>query len=192
MKYLKVILFTLILATICGIFLTGINAFTRTRIIKYEEFILRSSVLEALGVNYSRGNIDEVFRKNVFAEKAGENIFYRTKDGAVAFEIRGSGLWGPIHGLVAMEPDFSTIRRLLILHQEETPGLGGRIGEDEFLSQFRGKTMLPGLVFLPHGKARASNEVDAITGATGSSRALEKLINENVKKILPLIKDIGK
>ncbi|HBU08136.1 MAG TPA: hypothetical protein DEA99_02835, partial [Candidatus Omnitrophica bacterium] len=37
-------------------------------------------------------------------------------------------------------------------------------------------------------KAKANNEVDAITGATGSSRALERLLNETIQKKL---KELG-
>ena len=41
---------------------------------------------------------------------------------------------------------------------------------------------------MPEGKASQKNEVDAITGATGSSRAFEKLINDNAQKYLAVLK----
>lgn len=189
MRYIKIVLFTLVLSTICGILLTGMNIFTKERITKYEQFVLYSSVLEALGMEYSRENVEEIFKDNVTMEEVSGITFYRSEDGAVAFEVKGPGLWGPIKGLVSLEPDLATIRRLLILHQEETPGLGGRIEEEEFLSQFRGKKVIPRIVFLPEGKAKAPNEVDAITGATGSSRALEKLLNEEIQKAVSIIKN---
>ena len=49
----------------------------------------------------------------------------------------GPGLWGSIEGYVAISKDYSTILGLTFITQSETPGLGGRIGEEEYLSQFR-------------------------------------------------------
>jgi electron transport complex protein RnfG len=58
---------------------------------------------------------------------------------------------------------------LVILENRETPGLGARIAHDEaFLGQFRGRE-------LPLGDLSAS--VDAISGATVSSRAVMRLVS---------------
>ena len=57
------------------------------------------------------------------------------------------------------------------------------------MNQFKNKGFVPSLVFTPAGSARANNEVDAITGATGSSRALEKLLNETIQKNISRLKD---
>ena len=100
----------------------------------------------------------------------------------MAFEFKGPGLWGPIYGIISLNPDLKTVRRINILHQEETPGLGARIADNSYLSQFKNKEFFPSLVFTPAGKAKANNEVDAITGATGSSKALEKLLNETIQR----------
>ena len=69
-------------------------------------------------------------QENINTKKLGEKDFYVTSGGDVAFEISGSGLWGPIRGIVAVLPDMKTIKGITIIYQEETPGLGGRIGED--------------------------------------------------------------
>ena len=55
---------------------------------------------------------------------------------------------------------------------------------------FKNKEVVPKISFVSSGKAKASNEVDAITGATGSSKALERLLNETIQKKLKLL--IGK
>jgi Na+-transporting NADH:ubiquinone oxidoreductase subunit C len=56
---------------------------------------------------------------------------------AYCFEIRGKGLWGSMQALVSTTVDLRTILDFNIVNQHETPGLGARIEEDWFLSQFR-------------------------------------------------------
>lgn len=56
---------------------------------------------------------------------------------AYCFEIKGKGLWGTMQALVSTSTDFMTILDFKILNQQETPGLGARIEEEWFLSQFR-------------------------------------------------------
>ncbi|MDP2938908.1 MAG: FMN-binding protein [Candidatus Omnitrophota bacterium] len=185
---LRIIIFVVLMGTISGVLLVGINATTATRIAKNEELKLKSAILDVLEISYTKQDILDVFDKGIKVKKSHTYIFYESLDKAVAFEFYGPGLWGPIHGIVSINPDFKTIRTLKILYQEETPGLGGRIAEKTYLSQFKNKEFLPKIIFSPSGKSKANNEVDAITGATGSSRALEKLLNETLQKNIDILK----
>ncbi|HLD82933.1 MAG TPA: FMN-binding protein, partial [Candidatus Omnitrophota bacterium] len=126
---------------------------------------------------------------NVKALEVSGYQFYKSSNGSTAFEFSGPGLWGHIYGLASINPGLKAIKAIVILHQEETPGLGARIAEGAFLKQFRGKEFLPKLLFVAEGKSSANNEVDAITGATGSSRALEKLLNETLEKNVSLLSE---
>ena len=183
---LKILIFCIIMGTGSGVLLVGINAFTAARITKNEELRLQSSVLDVLGIPYTMSNVLDVFKANVEELKKGEKIIYKGKDQAVAFEFSGPGVWGMITGIISINPpdlnnsDLKTIRKLKILHQEETPGLGARIATTEYLDQFKNKEVIPVLVFTPAGKAKANNEIDVITGATYSSKALEKLLNKSI------------
>lgn len=181
---LKIIIFVLVMGTVSSGLLVGINAYTSPLIAKNEEFKLKSAVLDVLQIPYDKITVNKIFDKNVKAVEKGNNMFYTAMDGSVAFEFSGAGLWGPISGIISLEKDLRTIRTIKITHQEETPGLGGRIAEKDYLKQFKGKEVFPVLLFMPEGKSAKKNEVDAITGATGSSRAFEKLINENIKKYI--------
>lgn len=184
----RILIFVILLGTLSGALLVGVNSYTAARILKNEEMKLKSSVLDVLGISYEKPDILAVFGSSVKISNAGGLEFYRSSDGSVAFEFNGPGLWGAISGIISLEKDLKTVRRIKITHQEETPGLGGRIAESDYLKQFRSKEVLPKLIFMPEGQASAKNEVDAITGATGSSRAFEKLINENVQKYLAALK----
>ncbi|MDP3731615.1 MAG: FMN-binding protein [Candidatus Omnitrophota bacterium] len=185
---LKVIIFVIIMGTVSGILLVGVNVYTMPLISKNEEFKLKTSVLAVLEIDHDKSDATKIFAEEVKELKKDGYLFYTSSDGAVAFEFHGSGLWGPISGIISLEKDFKTIRKIKITYQEETPGLGGRIAEADYLKQFKRKEILPRLIFMPEGKAAQKNEVDAITGATGSSRAFEKLINENVQKYLSALK----
>lgn len=184
---LRVLIFVLVMGTVSGGLLVGVNAITASLIAKNEELKLKSSVLDALEINYDKTNALKIFAENVKTIKKDKYTFYTASDASVAFEFYGPGLWGPISGIISLEKDLKTIRKIKINHQEETPGLGGRIAEADYLKQFKHKEVLPRLKFMPEGKAIEKNEVDAITGATGSSRAFEKLINENLQKYLAVL-----
>ena len=185
---LRVLIFVVVMGTAAGLLLIGVSAFTSPMISRNEELKTKSSVLSVLEISYSKSDIIKIFDEQIKISKRGAYTFYNGPDSSLAFEFRGPGLWGPISGFISLEKDMKTIRKIKITHQEETPGLGGRIAEADYLKQFKNKVVLPSLVFVPAGKAARNNEVDSITGATGSSRAMERLINENVKKYLSAIK----
>lgn len=69
------------------------------------------------------------------------------------------------------------IKGITILEQQETPGLGDGIGDKKFQDQFSGKT-LDELVVV---KNPDPTKIEAITGATISSRAVTKGVRGAVK-----------
>jgi len=92
----------------------------------------------------------------------------------------GAGLWGPIWGYLAVAADGKTLCGAVFDHKGETPGLGAKITEDFFESQFIGKIFGEGETkfdVVKGGANGASNGVDAISGATITSQALGKTIN---------------
>ncbi len=111
---------------------------------------------------------------------------YRFKNGTSVIPIYGAGLWGPVWGYIALSEDMQTIRGAYFDHESETPGLGGKIKDDPaFREQFKGRSIdfadkAPFKPFnimkggAPEGK---SNAVDAITGATMTSKGLNEAIN---------------
>ncbi len=81
------------------------------------------------------------------------------------------GFAGSIRMLVGVD-NSKKITGMKILEHLETPGLGERITEDEFLNQFTGKPITLQI-----------EDVDAITGATISSTAVIETITGNVGRI---------
>ncbi len=103
--------------------------------------------------------------------------YYQSTQGDVAFAFKGSGLWGPIEGVIALAPDMEKVERIVILRQEETPGLGGRIAEPDYLQRYEGRLFKPALRPVAAGKAAAPTDVEAITGATMTSNAFVGILN---------------
>ncbi|WP_417606051.1 FMN-binding protein [Primorskyibacter flagellatus] len=94
--------------------------------------------------------------------------------------ISGSGYNGPIDAILALEDDMTTIAGLAITEQSETPGLGARIEEPAWLSQFRGTKISDASGDIRFAVARGVSgseyEVDGITGATRTSNAITRMV----------------
>ena len=105
---LAMVLFVLILGSVLTTALVSVNAFTAPFIKKNKIMKLRISILKAMDIPYAEGRVDETFAENVAAKKEGEKEYYVAKSGDIAFEIYGSGLWGPIHGAIALQPDLKS------------------------------------------------------------------------------------
>jgi Na+-transporting NADH:ubiquinone oxidoreductase subunit C len=103
--------------------------------------------------------------------------------------LRGAGLWGPIWGYVALNDDFNTIFGVFFSHTSETPGLGSQIAENEFQNQFVQKVImnnrneLVSVAVMKEG-ARDNNreQVDAITGGTITSKAVETMLFDGLQQ----------
>jgi Na+-transporting NADH:ubiquinone oxidoreductase subunit C len=177
----------MVLGTLSTGLLTSVNQHLKPKIEKNKELKFKSALLDVFDIEYTKENIEEVFNKNIQVFEKDNLKFYKSSDNKIAFEFTGSGLWGNITGIVALKSDLKTIYGIKVIHQEETPGLGGRIAEKEFLSQFKDKKILPQIVIISKGKAVNENEVDGITGATMTSKAFEDILNKNIQRYLAIL-----
>ena len=79
-----------------------------------------------------------------------------------------------------------------VLESRETPGLGDRIFKDpEFVASFRSLATQPEIVLVPKGSGTAPHEVDGITGATISSKAVVKILNASTAQWTPHFPEPG-
>ena len=108
---------------------------------------------------------------------------YIFKSGISVIPIYGAGLWGPVWGYIAFKPDCHTIAGAFFDHESETPGLGAKIKDEPwFREKFAGKTVewgeTPAFRLEKNAEANGSaNAVDAITGATMTSKGLNEALN---------------
>lgn len=125
--------------------------------------------------------LTEINNTNVYA------LIENNQEVAYAVPINGPGLWGSISGYIGLNKDFTKIIGIEFVTQSETPGLGGRISEDSYKNQFRSidiseVTNNNYIISSP----QPENNVDAIAGATQTSVAVVKLINEGLYTFLNL------
>jgi electron transport complex protein RnfG len=91
----------------------------------------------------------------------------------VVFMVSAQGYAGAINALAGMFKD-GRISAIKIVSQNETPGLGGRVSEEDFTRRFAQKDI------------DQLAEVQAISGATVSSSAVIKAVEARAKEIAAL------
>lgn len=112
----------------------------------------------------------------------------RTADGSldkVVIPVRGYGLWGTLFGYLALEGDLNTVAGLGFYAQKETPGLGGEVDNPSWKALWPGVRVFdsgdaPAIKLVktraPAGSDAARHEVDALAGATLTTRGVENLV----------------
>lgn len=157
----------------------------------YKENIAEALVVNAAGQKV--GNLDankaEIYKTSDLKAQnykiKGDGSFelpvYKFKNGTEVFAIYGAGLWGPIWGYIACNG--TEILGAYFDHESETPGLGGKIKDDpSFRAQFQGKAFdfsdaKPFAIVKGGAPAGKANAIDAITGATMTSKGLDEAVN---------------
>jgi len=114
-------------------------------------------------------------------KKEDEILYYKAldKEGnfiGIAFKASAKGYSSIVETLAGMNKD-GTINAIKVISQEETPGLGARVSEPSFTDQFKQKNV--------EGLSR----VQAVTGATISSRAVSESVMKKAQELKGLIKD---
>ncbi|MEW6409804.1 MAG: RnfABCDGE type electron transport complex subunit G [Nitrospirota bacterium] len=165
-----------IVCIIAGFILTG--TFATTEPVKlYKEALekeeaLRRILPEAEKIEKEGKIIIHEKEKDYYVCKIGDE-----KIGYIA-EAIGKGYSSFIKMLVAVDLDYK-IKGIDILGHGETPGLGDEIEKKEFKDQFKGKTIEKLVVI----KGFTEDKIQAISGATISSRAVTEGVKEAIKRL---------
>lgn len=120
-------------------------------------------------------------------------------DGALRGVVWSAGERGyadVIRGMFAYDPASEKITGFRAVEMKETPGLGDKINTDrEFQANFRaldarsGDTGLVNPIrAVKHGAKRNAWEIDAISGATISSRAVGRMLDRSAGRLAPVIR----
>ncbi len=124
------------------------------------------------------------FDNNPFDEKTllsdGQTELYPARENGIITSVAvksqsNNGFGGKIELIAGILTD-GTLVGYKIIEQNETPGLGTKVTERKFSSQFEGMDTRTGIFDL----RKDGGEIDAVTGATISSRAVVEAVKKAV------------
>ncbi|MFD3157146.1 RnfABCDGE type electron transport complex subunit G [Haloimpatiens sp. FM7330] len=166
----------LIITACAGLILGAIYNITKEPIAKQMEKTNNSAMKEILtkADNFKKkdvklnGNILEVNEATANSKTVGYAIKVTTK-----------GYGGAVKVMVGISLD-GKLQGIKILSQTETPGLGANSTQPSFYGQYKNKPIDKDLTVVKTTPANP-NEIQAITGATITSKAVTKGVNEAIK-----------
>lgn len=137
------------------------------------------------------GETLEIASRPVQVEKSGRSISYAVfeallKGQRVGWVVKtsGQGYADKIELLVGLDAKAETISGLFVLDQKETPGLGAKVIESQWRDQFIGKPAGSALEVTKSGASKPV-DIDAVTGATISSKSVVQIINTALADVRP-------
>lgn len=123
----------------------------------------------------------------------GDTIVYTLFDNnrnllGYAFLVQGQGYQGKIKILAVIEPSLQRLQGIEIVESVETPGLGAKIQDESFKKQFKELDVIPQIEYVK-GSLQSDNQVQAITGATISSRAVVNILNKRIEALRKILRE---
>jgi len=98
----------------------------------------------------------------------------------VVLPVYGTGYQSTIRAWLALSGDVQTVVSLSIVDQAETPGLGARIVEPDWLAQWAERSLYNTdgelVLRVSAGPAVSENEIDGISGATRTGNGINNLM----------------
>ncbi len=181
-----------------GLIIVSVFEATLPTITAYKAKVLREAVFKVLPGTASLKPMVYRDGKLAVVEKAPKDeafIFsgYATDGKFVGYAIpgAGAGFQDTIRVLYGYLPVPRKVVGMEVLQSRETPGLGDKIYKDlEFVANFDDLAVDPRIVAVKKGQKAAPNEIDAITGATISSKAIVKIINLTNELWLPRLEGV--
>lgn len=202
----KSIAFTAMIALVCALLLTGAATGLKERKMRNVAVDRQKNILKSVGLidpdqKAGTARIQQLYRENirchaldgsgriVAGDTAADGLpvcFYIKDNQAAAYilPMDSRGLWGRIHGYLAIDSDGVTVAGFSVYNHNETPGLGGEIEKPWFQRNFEGKRIVDASgefasVGIAKGKVdevipaqRRANYVDGISGATLTGKYL--------------------
>lgn len=192
---LYTLMYAAALGTACATVLTFAAVFTEENIRANREAEEAKNILIALNVPIPEKTpakeLVALRKEKVKVDKIGDVTTYEYwvdgKRESVAVRFTGLGLWGPIKGFLAMDPERTRIKGITFYEQQETPGLGGEISKNWFRDRFKDLSLrdASGNVGIEIGAGEdAPNRIDGISGATMTCNKVEEMLNEAIKSIV--------
>lgn len=195
---LRLVLTLVAVGTLSGIVLVSVFLATQPRILHNQYEAMRAAVFQVLpGTQDVRVLV--VRQERLAAYDGPEGVLpaepttfvgYDAGGRLVGYAVpgEGPGFMDTIKVLYGFDPTRRVIVGMGVLDSRETPGLGDKIAFDpKFLANFEALVVDPEIVPVKRGEKKLDNQVDCITGATISSEAIVRILNESRKRWDPVL-----
>ena len=179
-KYFDVFKAIIVLTVVCLVISAALaftNNITKDKIAAMEK-ASASAAMEALIPNAEYQKIDLA---GVDGIENAEIYTASLNDETVGYIITtaAKGYGGDVMVMTAISTDKKVIGVNILSAADETPGLGQNATKPEFYNQFLNKTL--GVTVVKNGAK--GNEINAVTGATITSRAVTTAVNEALSQL---------
>jgi electron transport complex protein RnfG len=194
-----------LVATLCGILIVGAYELTLEPVKANKKIALERAVFKVIP---NASKVVEYVATPGGIQPAGDVVpdgavkFYAAYDAAgalkgIAAEGAGKGYADVVRVLYAYDAARQVITGIGVVSMRETPGIGDKIYTDPaFLKNFESldvklsadmKALANAVKVVKHGSKQNAWEIDAIAGATVTSKAVGRGINDSAQKLLPLL-----
>jgi electron transport complex protein RnfG len=194
-----------LVAVICGIIIVGIYQLTLPAVNANKKLALERQVFKVIPnaktvVPYFATQNGITPAEGQDLVPAGSVIFYAVYDAAhqlagIAAEASSSGYADQVRILYAYDIGKQAITGIGVISMRETPGIGDKIITDQaFLKNFEAldvhlsedlQSLANAVKTVKHGTKTSPWQIDAIAGATVTSKAVGRGINQSAQSLLP-------
>lgn len=228
---IRAIVFAATLSVVCCILITaactGLQKYQiANEILDRQINIVKSVGLVEEGKKYTKEEINSLYTEKIvraWTNSSGKIVLTEPEDeaellelyflnenkelAAIIIPLNVRGLWGRIHGYLAINRDGKTVEGFTVASHAETPGLGGEIESRWFRENFSGKKIFDAnnnIISVSVAKGAAKDNVseaelpyfvDGISGATLTGNYLSTGIKSTLTEyeiILKKLKSTGK
>ena len=194
-----------LVATVCGILIVTAFQGTLEAVNANKKIALERAVFKVVP---GAAKVEELVATTGGIQPAGPSVpqggvkFYAAYDAGgalkgIAAEGAAKGYADTVRVLYAYDPGKQAITGLGVVSMRETPGIGDKIYTDQaFLKNFEAldaklaadmKALANAIKVVKHGTKQNAWEIDAISGATVTSKAVGKGIHDSAQRLLPLL-----
>lgn len=171
-----IFIYSAVLVVVAALILTVVSVSLKPAQQKNQRAETKQMILKTIGIEATRDNADELYARHITESTTTSGLPYYTYSEGVIIPLKGTGLWGPIWGYLALD-ESSTVVGAVFDHKGETPGLGGEIATDKFAQRFIGKRMDTQAIHLAKNADHSNPyEVDAISGGTMTSNGVTAML----------------
>ena len=182
----RMILVLTLITVLSGGILAGWDMYTKPKVEYHREQALKAAIAEVLPTHDGYTTQESPAGTLYLASNTDSDDLV-----GIAFMAVGSGFQGELRIMVGLTPDMTSVTGIKVLEQIETPGLGTKIVVDPsnkqdpywFPAQFKGVHTTPDMVVMKNAKPTQKHEVQGITGATISSQAVTRILNETIADV---------